>query len=1193
MVSLGFTMGSTPTSADDLGQGRGVGLTAASTSLSGGAEFAVVGALSGCSGPFESAVVRNAVWDDTVFIACNQAGSVAYIRDDSVQDAVSGVISLPGNSRPTYLAVGGRDTAASSDDTVYVAGDTPVLVSVVPSGAVVAGQDTIVGSWGAEIGGLAASQDDTLYLFLGSARVGVAGPGVKGPNLDDSFQPTSGGVTFYLNNPVAIDDTLFGNGSWGEPGVSADQGVAALSMTSRTVDDSASFPTDVSPGDLTASDDTLFYVPGTHGGSTIWALDPRTMAVDDSLTLEMNVRGIKASPGGLIAARGLASDFSWNKVEVLDGSSMTHLSTVSLPSGADVASLALTRSGVIYAGDYSSNIIYRIAKVTPTLSASTGATGTAVTLSLAPSAPSVTVDDTTIESVTFGGSTVTTSAMTKVGNSYSFAVPAGSGTVPVTVNFRGGNSSSLGSWTYQPNLSITHGGFGTVTLDDTSESTFTITNNTSATLVLSSPALTLSGDDSADFIISSDGCSSASISAGNSCTAVVMFAPSIAGTRTATLSVQSDAHDSPHTAVLTGVASSYPLPPGCPATSDYVVNLLYMLRTDGFMNYGDGTHVLGPVPTVGVQTLNLPGSAPYDLKVTVSTDDSQSTVIATNKMRIGGSTQTIDRREFGLYFVMNYGIRYYVSYRLLALDGPDGDQLYGSRDGTTLACSPTVSFKSELADASAYVQANYVAQSYPANTDYNGTKGVGAGGMYGCGAGGLSTCPMFLGANPYAPGGLFYQAPDAPVIGSVQSPADDSIAIEINVSDLPEVAEVQFTTDDGSTWDRGMVQFTTVDDSSLDDATPKADIRAGSGTVIIQAPSSGGALSPSSTYKVRIRSVNNDPGNAAVSLTTLYGTATNTICVQPGTGQVSCPVTPPPGGGGGGGAPAPVEPSPSPDPSPGPVPSPAPVPVTDPVPPGTGQVVVGGVPQDLRIEPVPDRTGLVVVGEDFELGFTSEDDDAQRELVDPDGALSLGSGVPVTLRGNGYAPGSELAVYLVDSPDGTAGTSVADRSWWARTVIGGIGLSSDDSGAVRDLAAVLVDDSGAFVLDLVVPDGTPAGDYVLQVVGATAENATRALSLGVRVQEVPVEPSLSISGSREVRDGRKFAVVQGSSTGLEGVVVFPRFRLRGQTSYADGKARRVIAEDGSFDWQRRGGKKLYLFFMTEDQQTRSNGITIR
>ena len=116
---------------------------------------------------------------------------------------------------------------------------------------------------------------------------------------------------------------------------------------------------------------------------------------------------------------------------------------------------------------------------------------------------------------------------------------------------------------------------------------------------------------------------------------------------------------------------------------------------------------------------------------------------------------------------------------------------------------------------------------------------------------------------------------------------------------------------------------------------------------------------------------------------------------------------------------------------------------------------------------------------------------------------------------------------------------------------------------------------------------------MLQVVGATADNATRALSLGVRVEEAPVKPSISISGSREVQDGRKFAVVQGSGTGLEGVVVFPRIKLRGQMSYADGKARRVIAEGGSFDWQRRGGKKLYVYFMTEDQQTRSNGITIR
>ena len=83
-------------------------------------------------------------------------------------------------------------------------------------------------------------------------------------------------------------------------------------------------------------------------------------------------------------------------------------------------------------------------------------------------------------------------------------------------------------------------------------------------------------------------------------------------------------------------------------------------------------------------------------------------------------------------------------------------------------------------------------------------------------------------------------------------------------------------------------------------------------------------------------------------------------------------------------------------------------------------------------------------------------------------------------------------------------------------------------------------------------------------------------------------PSILISGTR---DGR-FARVQGETTGLVGQSMIPRVRLPGPHPYKDGVARPVVDDAGEFTWQRQGGKKVYVYFFTEDLQLRSNRVII-
>lgn len=87
----------------------------------------------------------------------------------------------------------------------------------------------------------------------------------------------------------------------------------------------------------------------------------------------------------------------------------------------------------------------------------------------------------------------------------------------------------------------------------------------------------------------------------------------------------------------------------------------------------------------------------------------------------------------------------------------------------------------------------------------------------------------------------------------------------------------------------------------------------------------------------------------------------------------------------------------------------------------------------------------------------------------------------------------------------------------------------------------------------------------------------------------PVSPTITITGSREGR----VVTVAGTSTGLEmGAVLEPWFRFPGQREKTQGKARVLVGDDGTFEWQRRTGKKIYVVFRTPDGAVSSNQVVI-
>lgn len=86
--------------------------------------------------------------------------------------------------------------------------------------------------------------------------------------------------------------------------------------------------------------------------------------------------------------------------------------------------------------------------------------------------------------------------------------------------------------------------------------TVTLTDSGTANLTFSTSAVTIIGTNEADFAIASDGCSGQSIAPSGICSVGIVFKPSTAGSKSATLSLADDAPNSPQTVSLAGTAAT-------------------------------------------------------------------------------------------------------------------------------------------------------------------------------------------------------------------------------------------------------------------------------------------------------------------------------------------------------------------------------------------------------------------------------------------------------------------------------------------------------------------------------------------------------------------------------------------------------------------------------------------------------------
>jgi hypothetical protein len=112
-------------------------------------------------------------------------------------------------------------------------------------------------------------------------------------------------------------------------------------------------------------------------------------------------------------------------------------------------------------------------------------------------------------------------------------------------------------------------------------------------------------------------------------------------------------------------------------------------------------------------------------------------------------------------------------------------------------------------------------------------------------------------------------------------------------------------------------------------------------------------------------------------------------------------------------------------------------------------------------------------------------------------------------------------------------------------------------------------------------------DYIIRLY-SVLDGVRSSISADATVSTVTAR-SITIVCERTTVSGKPGVRCEGYATGLAaGFTVVPFFRFPGETSYTRGSARPIVASDGTFEWSRKTGKKIYVYFTTDDERVQSN-----
>lgn len=248
----------------------------------------------------------------------------------------------------------------------------------------------------------------------------------------------------------------------------------------------------------------------------------------------------------------------------------------------------------------------------------------------------------------------------------------------------------------------------------------------------------------------------------------------------------------------------------------------------------------------------------------------------------------------------------------------------------------------------------------------------------------------------------------------------------------------------------------------------------------------------------------------------------------------------------------------------GPGPYPAPTPTVPPLEPGEAFAAERGLSVPASVDPLDPRV-VRVSGSGFS--------------VELDSKSSLG--YPVTLNGRimNLKPGGSLGVA---SPPGTwQGGSDLTLHLVSRETSSRQASTTMGAGTERLLGVAAVDQDGSARGTFVIPSDVQPGRFIVKISGGMSSGQERIVALGV-ISEVSGAPSISITGYRGAGKDSARVFISGVTTDLVSAEVTPWIKIRGQRKYSPGAGVRTVAEDGTFSWKRKSGKKMYVYFRVGD-----------
>ena len=174
-----------------------------------------------------------------------------------------------------------------------------------------------------------------------------------------------------------------------------------------------------------------------------------------------------------------------------------------------------------------------------------------------------------------------------------------------------------------------------------------------------------------------------------------------------------------------------------------------------------------------------------------------------------------------------------------------------------------------------------------------------------------------------------------------------------------------------------------------------------------------------------------------------------------------------------------------------------------------------------------------------------------------------------------YPPGAPTAV-AVEIGDGSANVTWSAPEWSGSFPVTNFEISATPGGK-----SCLVQAPALSCQVTGLTNGMPY-TFAVRALNGAGWGAWSSASPEVTPVE-PVVPTITISGQRGEVQGRQGVIVTGSSVGLvDGDVVRPWVKLAGQSAYSQGVASISVDDSGTFIWQRRTGKKVYVYFVSAD-----------